>query len=307
MTGKSEPPARHGVVIRSRPADLPALIQAAARCSPPLALEALPPHSWTLWLDGLPAGMVGLAPVPGLPGLMSLQGFVTPAWQRRGWGTRLLSHALHNAAVGGAAALTAAVSDLETSGGRFLSQRGFALEHEEVRLRLGNLAHAPAPTLPSDLAVRTYPAVQSVPAFLHLYAASFGPQIWYQPYTNENELMAEMEAAGTEPRDLLFLVRDEEPIGFAWLRPIDAATAEIEPFGLHPTVQGRGWGRQLLLVALDRLRQAGFVHAQIGAWAINGRALRLYASVGFEPFDRLLYLARRLDDGGAAETRAVGA
>ena len=58
-------------------------------------------------------------------------------------------------------------------------------------------------------------------------------------------------------------------------------------FGMHVAAehQGKGYGRALLVAALDRARQIpGLVHLRLSVESTNGLARSLYASLGFETY-----------------------
>jgi mycothiol synthase len=121
---------------------------------------------------------------------------------------------------------------------------------------------------------------------MHLYDQSFGSHNWYQPYS-----AAEVAALLYRPQDLLFLYRENEPIGFAWAKMVEKGVGEIEPVGVLTHWQGRGYGRFLLQSAIHDLASRGADHIHIGTWAENAAALHLYRSLGFQPDHILTYLA----------------
>jgi ribosomal protein S18 acetylase RimI-like enzyme len=73
---------------------------------------------------------------------------------------------------------------------------------------------------------------------------------------------------------------NDEPIGHVQFTPIDN-TLRIGRLIVAPAARGQGWGRRLLLVALDHAREQGVARVQLGVLASNGPARRLYESVGF--------------------------
>jgi ribosomal protein S18 acetylase RimI-like enzyme len=157
------------------------------------------------------------------------------------------------------------------------------------RCVLEDLSNLPPLPVWPRLTVRTLPRATAVALFCRLYDHSFGPWPWYQPYTP-----AEVAATLARARDLLFLHLEEEPIGFAWLQQ-DSQAGIIEPFGVAPAQQGRGYGRYLLIAALHTLAARGVTAVQIGAWEQNQTALRLYRSLGFRPHAALTYLTRNVN------------
>ena len=94
-----------------------------------------------------------------------------------------------------------------------------------------------------------------------------------------------------DPADILFLLRENQPIGFLWLHWSKLGQAEIEPVGILPGYQGRGFGRGLLLSAIQMSAEQGASRVKIGFWRQNEVAGRLYHDLGFKYESSLTYLA----------------
>ncbi len=60
---------------------------------------------------------------------------------------------------------------------------------------------------------------------------------------------------------------------------------EVVGLGVNDSLQARGWGRYLLLRALQEARQAGYRNAAISTWWGNDRALLFYSNYGFRVVD----------------------
>lgn len=73
---------------------------------------------------------------------------------------------------------------------------------------------------------------------------------------------------------------DGEPVGHVQLTPVDGAL-RIGRLIVAPSVRGNGWGRRLLLLALEHARARGIRRVQLGVLASNTPARRLYESLGF--------------------------
>lgn len=71
-----------------------------------------------------------------------------------------------------------------------------------------------------------------------------------------------------------------EPVGHVQLTPADDAL-RIGRLIVDPTVRGQGWGRRILLLALEHARARGVPRVQLGVLASNTPARRLYESLGF--------------------------
>lgn len=246
-------------------------------------------HVWLAARGKRLAGYAAIDSLPGLPGVVDLSGGVVPAWRRQGLGTRLLRHVETAAAPLGVRQLSCRVDSLEDEAARFLLGRGFFVEHEECLLELADLGGLPTePTGPPGEIV-TYPQARAVAEFRRLYERGFDGAPWSQPYSE-----AELAATLARPEDLLFLTRDEQPIGVVWHERLPDGRGRVEPLGIARERQGRGHGRRLLLAALHSLRRQGALLVEIGLWRRNDPAMNLYQSLGFSEVANWYYLAHDL-------------
>lgn len=246
-------------------------------------------YVWAIQVDGQPVGMASVSPLPGLPGLFALDGFIAPEWQRQGLGSQLLQRVVENLRGTAVRQISHAVTGQSSPAAAFLQRHQFTLSNEQWLLVKQDLADCGLPVHP-DVTWGVMSRVQAIAQFCQLYDQSFKTLPWYQPYTT-HEVAAELVAA----RDLLFLRRGAESIGFAWLRWPEKNVGQIEPMGIVAGEQGKGYGRCLLNVALHQLAQRGARRAQIGAWANNDTAVALYQSVGFRHQETITYLAYNIN------------
>ena len=84
------------------------------------------------------------------------------------------------------------------------------------------------------------------------------------------------EGAGAEP----------DPVAFQWTKtepgqPDDARDGEIYALGVDPDHQGKGFGRLLTEVGLDRLARTGATRAVLYVEGDNTAALATYERAGF--------------------------
>ena len=66
----------------------------------------------------------------------------------------------------------------------------------------------------------------------------------------------------------------------------------FEPVGTHPDFQRKGLGKAVMLEALRRLQKQGMEQAIVCTAHDNAAALRLYTSIGFEPYNVFQFYAR---------------
>jgi mycothiol synthase len=244
-------------------------------------------RAWVVQNGDLLAGFAYIAPTPGLKGVFDLYGGVDPQFQRQGIGSQLLDHILNEMKGTAVRQIAHCVSSLEDQAGRFLLRRGFHIDHEEWRMELDDLSGVPPAVFRPGTQTRTFPLPEAVSLFRRLYRASFSGLPWYQPYESDEELAAEV----ADPADLRFLFVGQKPVGFLWLRLSENDTAEIEPVGIVTAYQGQGFGRQLVLHALNQLVHQGINRAALGVWRSNDRAVQLYRQLGFRRTKNRFFLA----------------
>lgn len=244
-------------------------------------------RAWTLLVNNTPIAYAAILPVPGLPGLVELQGFVASARQRQGYGTHLLTHIKTELRGTAVTQLSYPVPHLHTPAAHFLLKNGFFIEHEEWMMEL-TMVNGQWSLVNGQwsLVTRHLPLATAIPLFCQLYITCFTGLPWNQPFT-------EAEVAGTLRRseDMLFLMEGDTPTGFVWLRPQTDRSVQLEPIGIIPEKQGQGYGRTLLHIVLSQLATQGVTAVTLGVWANNAPALHLYQSLGFHQTESIVYLA----------------
>jgi ribosomal protein S18 acetylase RimI-like enzyme len=245
---------------------------------------------WTLFNGDLLLGYALIDPIPGLDTLYDLQGYIFAQARRQGHGTHLLSRILADLRGSAVEQISHPVKSLASEAALFLLSQDFFVEHQEMRMELFNLARPALPRLPAGYYLQIFPAPLAISRFRHLYDDSFGGRPWYQPYRSDNEVSVEL----ADPADLLFLMHDGHPAGFAWLRWPESDEAQIEPIGLTTLYQGRGLGHPFLLAILDQAAQQGARRISLGVWLDNKPAIRLYQNSGFRPIFTTTYLAHNI-------------
>jgi mycothiol synthase len=87
--------------------------------------------------------------------------------------------------------------------------------------------------------------------------------------------------------------------GIHWLKRREPGVGEVYNLAIHPRAQGHGVGALLLRAGLVRLADVGCREVVLWVDLGNERAVRLYASQGFETRWQDLALAKRLQGGGS--------
>jgi ribosomal protein S18 acetylase RimI-like enzyme len=73
----------------------------------------------------------------------------------------------------------------------------------------------------------------------------------------------------------------------------EAQYGYIQRLAVHPNAQRNGYGRKLVLDAMQWLGSRGMQHALVNTDSSNAAALSLYDSLGFTPLSYSLYVLER--------------
>ncbi|GIM95007.1 GNAT family N-acetyltransferase [Paractinoplanes toevensis] len=199
----------------------------------------------------------------GAPAL-ELAGMVDPAARGRGIGTALLSAGLKLCQEREHSSVLLVVPRPSVAGRSLAERHGGRPDHSEHALEMpGDPVDVPA-----DPRITVRPATEAdQPAVRELLRLGFG---WEPP-----------ESAGHDPNTLV-VERDGRPVGTARLHR-EGDRAGVYGFVVHPDLQGRGIGRDVLhrLCRTARADGATVVHLEVET--SNDRALKLYTSLGFQP------------------------
>ena len=239
---------------------------------------------WGIEQAGKWIGYTAVWSVPGVDGLLEMDGGILRQYRRQGAGSQLLHHLIAECRQLPFATLSYPVEDVDTAVSHFLHHHHFWVEHEEWMMTRKNLSDLP-PIPTSQCSLQTYPRPKAIAEFIRLYDTSFTDTPWNQPFAP-----SEVEHLLSNASDLLFLIEEGQAVGFVWLQ-IEANQATIEPIGIVKSAQGKGYGRIFLTSILHKLADENVESVSLGVWANNDKAVSLYQSVGFEQVDVKTYLA----------------
>ncbi len=113
-------------------------------------------------------------------------------------------------------------------------------------------------------------------AFLvYCFVQAFGDsESWTKEY---------LENTSKEPTRLTYLALDKShPVGMIRVNTVQANTAVIHDFCVLPTVQGNGYGRNILAQLITLLQDQQYTEIRLSVVTANRQALSLYQSVGFK-------------------------
>jgi mycothiol synthase len=165
------------------------------------------------------------------------------------------------------------------------ARSGFRSVRELWLMRRPSEVPAPPASVPPGYELRTFRPGMDDAAFLEVNAAAFAdhPE---QGGLDQAGLTERMAEAWFDPAGFFVGTRDGRLVGFHWTK-VHPATAglpaygEVYVIGVHPTTQGSGLGRALLVAGLEHLAARGLDEVVLYVEAANVGAVRLYSSYGF--------------------------
>jgi ribosomal protein S18 acetylase RimI-like enzyme len=201
-----------------------------------------------------------------------LCGVVDPGWRRQGVGSMLLAAAQLECQRRGAQQMLLICDETGKSGPAFAAGVGATLSYAEHRMQLDPAAIDRSRPRPPTLRLQPA-AADDVELLTWLQAAAFGDP--------EDKVRSQVTQGLRQPeRQYLLGLLDDRPVGMLRLGRYQQE-ADITAFGVLPQYQGRGYGRQMLLDAIDLLLAEGWQRIMIDVVVENRNALQLYQSCGF--------------------------
>jgi [ribosomal protein S18]-alanine N-acetyltransferase len=159
-----------------------------------------------------------------------------------------------------------------------LFQAGFTLAEEVQFLELSHLSRWQAPDDHALLSYRLRPCqVTDLSALALLDAATFTP-LWHFDATALHELLMTSRLQVATVAD--------EVVGYTALT-IGDRSAHLARLAVHPQMQGKGMGKDLLKEALVYAQTQGLETILLNTQVHNGIAQQLYRSMGFRPTGRV--------------------
>ena len=95
---------------------------------------------------------------------------------------------------------------------------------------------------------------------------------------------------GSAGQSFFCACRQEEPVGFLYLRPTGEDTVELAVMGVLPAYHRKGIGRALVEQAKRAARRQGYSFMQVktvqmGNYAVYDQTNRFYLALGFKEFE----------------------
>jgi ribosomal protein S18 acetylase RimI-like enzyme len=99
---------------------------------------------------------------------------------------------------------------------------------------------------------------------------------------SEEGLAERFRSALEEDHIVFVLERERRIVGAISIHPTGIDGVHSLGMSILREFRGQGWGRRLVLAALEEARARGIVKVVLEVFPDNGRAISLYASTGFE-------------------------
>lgn len=203
-----------------------------------------------------------------------LCGVVAPYHRRKGVGRSLVGAAQDECRRRGIVQILLICDEAGESGKAFAAAVGATLSYAEYRMQLD-----PATidrSRPRDPTLRLQPATaEDANLLTRIQSAAFGDS---EDVVRPHVINGLQQAN----RQYLLGLLDDQPVGMLRLGRYEHET-DVTAFGVLPEHQGHGYGRQMLLDAIDLLLAEGWSRIMIDVVIENRNALKLYQSCGFRP------------------------
>ena len=182
---------------------------------------------------------------------------------------------------------------------RMLLRHGFqVLPGSSQRYRRSLEGEIPTPSLPPGFALTNAAALTGdahlVERIVALHQAAFGTQ--HMTVEERQSIMSTPEYDAAQ--DLLITAADGRLAGYCTcsLSSDSLDVGYTDPIAVHPDFHRLGLGRALLLAGFHVLKEHGLIEARLTTSSENAAMQALAQAVGFEMYERMMWLAKRVEE-----------
>jgi len=223
---------------------------------------------------------------------------VRPAYRRRGLATKLFGRALNRIRELGVRAVHVNIRQDNVVAVKTLTELGFSLIRQFVELRL-DVGHADAFEIHTAIEW-SYLQPGQEDELAKLQNCAFAGAWGYNPNTAET-IAFRISQSSSSPRDIVLAYDQGKAVGCCWTGIVceqgmpSVSKGRIHMLGVDPNQRGKGMGRELMVIGLNRLRERGLTVAQLTVDGENKAACALYQSLGFSVQARTLWYEKLVD------------
>jgi mycothiol synthase len=218
--------------------------------------------------------------------IMSCFGTVHPEFRRHGLGTEMfhLAKRISGEIVPEGLNISIRIPARKSVEGiyQYCEKLGLSILKQFSVLKLCNEVRLNQPAFPPGIMLRSFDPQKDVAEYQKVFELVFP-----QNFLCSETLKCELELPGFDPNNWLMLVNEKTGriIGFCITTldyEIDESIGLIEYLGIHPDFQNQGYGKNLLISAVNHLRSKNVSWIKVATEVRNNRALKLYYEIGFE-------------------------
>jgi len=218
--------------------------------------------------------------------------------RRKGLATKLFSRVMNRIRELGVKAVHVNIRQDNIGAVKTLTKLGFSLIRQFLELRL-DVGHTDK--LETHTAVEwRYLQPGQEDEVARLQNRAFGGAWGYNPNTVET-IAFRINQSSSSPRDIVLAYDHGRAVGCCWTGVIceegipSVRKGRIHMLGVDPNQRGKGMGRELMVIGLNRLRERGLKVAELTVDAENKAACALYKSLGFNVQARTLWYEKLVD------------
>jgi len=223
---------------------------------------------------------------------------VHPAYRRRGLATKLFSRAMNRIRGLEVRVVHVNIGQDNIVAAKTLTKLGFRLIRQFLELRL-DVGHADG--FESHTAIEcSYLQPGQEDELARLQNRAFADAWGYNPNTAKT-IAFRISQSSSSPRDIVLAYDQGKAIGCCWTGIIceegmpSVRKGRIHMLGVDPNHRGKGTGRELMVIGLNRLRARGLTVAELTVDGENKAACALYKSLGFDVQARTLWYEKPMD------------